>query len=378
MAAPSPTFYRLLRPIGWLLAATAAVYGSEKKLLWPEILAGWGLVLLNAGLAWGVDLLGRRGPPSRRAMLALAAQTGRGLLLASLIYLVFRLDFLKTAAFLSASFAGYLLWLAGHVFSLHRNSSAAEMARRVQDYIMHHVADMDYWAIGGIKIPLPFGLSLHMAMTLAVAIFLLFLFVLRYRKGPGAPRGLTNALESMILFVRDEIAVPYLGPEDGRRMCWMFLNFFFFILAFNLCGLIPIFPSVTGNFSATAALAVVTFLFMTLGAMVKNGPVGFFQAFVPHGLPTPILFLVVPLEILGVFIKAFVLALRLFANLLAGHIALFSILGLAVSVSLFMAPVSLGLGLFVFLLEILIAFLQAYIFTMLSAMFIGQIYHPEH
>jgi F-type H+-transporting ATPase subunit a len=158
----------------------------------------------------------------------------------------------------------------------------------------------------------------------------------------------------------------------------MFLNFFFFILAFNLCGLIPIFPSVTGNFSATAALAVVTFLFMTLGAMVKNGPVGFFQAFVPHGLPTPILFLVVPLEILGVFIKAFVLALRLFANLLAGHIALFSILGLAVSVSLFMAPVSLGLGLFVFLLEILIAFLQAYIFTMLSAMFIGQIYHPEH
>jgi F-type H+-transporting ATPase subunit a len=255
---------------------------------------------------------------------------------------------------------------------------AAEKSRQVQDYILHHVGNMDYWAIGGIHIPLPFGLTLHMAMTLVVALLLLFVFVIRYRKGPGAPSGLTNALESMVLFVRDEIAVPYLGPEDGRRMCWMFLNFFFFILAFNLAGLIPIFPSVTGNLSATAALAVVTFLFMTLGAIVKNGPAGFFQAFVPHGLPPAILLLVVPLEILGVFIKSFVLALRLFANLLAGHIALFSILGLAVGVSVWMAPVSLGLGLFVFMLEILVAFLQAYIFTMLSAMFIGQIYHPEH
>jgi F-type H+-transporting ATPase subunit a len=249
----------------------------------------------------------------------------------------------------------------------------------VQDFVAHHVRDIaDHWPIGGFHLPLPPGVSLHMVITPLVALLLLALFLKVYRKGAGAPRGVTNALESMVVFVRDEICVAYLGPEDGRKMAPLFLNFFFFILGFNLLGLIPGFSTVTGNLSATLALAAITLIFMTVGAIAKNGVGGFFSAFVPHGLPLPILFFVTPLEFAGVFIKSFVLALRLFANMMAGHTALFSILGLAVGVSVWMTPISLGLGIFVFFLEILVSFLQAYIFTMLSAMFIGQVYHPEH
>ena len=258
-------------------------------------------------------------------------------------------------------------------------AEAVDKAQQVQDFISHHVRDIaGHWPVGGFQIPLPEGITLHMVLTPLVALLLVFLFILRFKKGGGAPSGLTNALEAMVVFVRDEICVAYLGAEDGRKLAPLFLNYFFFVLAFNLIGLVPGFSAVTGNFSATLALGCVSLLFMTLGAILKNGPGGFFHAFVPHGLPFPILLIVVPLEIMGVFIKSFVLALRLFANMMAGHTALFSILGLAVGVSVWMAPVSLGLGLFVFMLEILVAFLQAYIFTMLSAMFIGQIYHPEH
>jgi F-type H+-transporting ATPase subunit a len=256
---------------------------------------------------------------------------------------------------------------------------AVDRSQQVQDFVMHHVRDIaGHWPVGGFHLPLPAGLTLHMVLAPLVAVLLVLLFVFKVKKGGGAQRGLGNLLESMVVFVRDEISVAYLGQEDGRKMAPLFLNFFFFILSFNLIGLIPGFSAVTGNFSATLALAAVSLLFMTVGAILKNGPSGFFHAFVPHGLPIPILLLVVPLEVIGVFIKSFVLALRLFANMMAGHTALFSILGLAVGVSMWMAPVSLGLGLFVFMLELLVAFLQAYIFTMLSAMFIGQIYHPEH
>ena len=258
-------------------------------------------------------------------------------------------------------------------------AEAVDRAQQVQDFVSHHVQDVaGHWPVGGLHFALPEGLTLHMVLAPLVALLLLFIFLVKYKKGSGAPSGFTNLLETLVVFVRDEICVAYLGAEDGRKLAPLFLNYFFFVLAFNLIGLVPGFSAVTGNFSVTLALGCVSLLFMTVGAILKNGPGGFFHAFVPHGVPLPILFIIVPLEIAGVFIKSFVLALRLFANMLAGHTALFSILGLSVGLSIWMAPVSLFLGLFVLFLELLVAFLQAYIFTMLSAMFIGQVYHPEH
>ncbi len=242
---------------------------------------------------------------------------------------------------------------------------------------MLHTQDDKYWHIGGYHVTLPPFMTQHGLMAVFAALILVGLFVFLYRKSDRAPSGLTNLLEALVLFVRDEIIYLALGRDEGRKYAPLFLTVFFMILTLNLLGLVPGFASATGNFSVTIALAAVIFFMMTVGAIIKNGPAGFFHAFIPSGVPTPVLFLIVPLEMLGVVIKGGVLGLRLFGNILAGHIALFSILGLIVS---FGAPglPALLLGLFVFFLEVLVAFLQAYVFTMLSAMFVAQIHHPEH
>ena len=254
---------------------------------------------------------------------------------------------------------------------------AADRGAQVQEFVMHHVQDAPGWHIGGYTIPLPEFMTQHGLMAVIAAVILVTLFGVLYRKSGGAPKGVNSLLEPLVLFVRDEIIYPYLGEEDGRKMAPLFLTIFFMILTMNLMGLIPVFSTATDNLNTTMALASVVFFLMTVGAIIKNGPVGFFHAFVPSGVPLPILFLLVPLEIMGVVIKGGVLGLRLFANMLAGHIALFSILGLILNYGAPGLPAA-GLGLFVFFLELLVAFLQAYIFTMLSSMFVSQIYHPEH
>ena len=254
----------------------------------------------------------------------------------------------------------------------------ATRAEQVKAFIMHHVADAPDWHIGPVTIGLPDFMSVHLLMAMIASVIVFLLFTKGYKKSSSvAPSGLTNALEALVLFIRDDICIAYLGKDDGRRMAPLFLTFFFLIVTMNIMGIIPIFATATANFNATLALAVMVFVTMTFGAIVKNGIGGFFKAFIPHGIPIPILVIIFAIEFLGIFIKSGVLALRLFANLLAGHIALFSILGLILTYGWFAAP-AVFLGLFVYFLEILVSFLQAYIFTMLAAMFIGQVYHPEH
>lgn len=118
----TPSIRTLLLPLAWLLAAAAAVKGVHQGWFWTEILAGWGLVCLNAGAAWVATRVARDPDPSKQAMKVLAGQFVRALLLGAVIFLVFRLDFLESLAFLTASFVGYLSWMAGHVLTLHRNS----------------------------------------------------------------------------------------------------------------------------------------------------------------------------------------------------------------------------------------------------------------
>lgn len=242
---------------------------------------------------------------------------------------------------------------------------------------MHHVQDGSYWALPFLKINLPSFLSLHGLMLLLCAFFLIGLFGFVAKKGPGAPSGLGNFLEVFVIFIRDAIAVPSLGEADGKKMTPLFCSFFFFILGLNLMGLIPLFATATGNVSVTAALALITLGFMIFGAIYKNGVAGFCKCFVPHGVPWPILILLVPIEFLGLFIKAFALTVRLFANMLAGHIVLYSLMGLVYIFGAVAFP-AVGLALGIYFLELFVSFLQAYIFTLLSAMFIGQMYHPAH
>ena len=119
-----------------------------------------------------------------------------------------------------------------------------------------------------------------------------------------------------------------MGQEDGRKWAPLFCTFFFFVLGCNLLGLVPGSTTATGNINVTAALACVTLFCMTVGVIIAKGPGNWFSAFVPHGVPLPVLFLITPLELLGLLVKTIALTIRLFANMMAGHIVLFAMIGL--------------------------------------------------
>ena len=250
----------------------------------------------------------------------------------------------------------------------------------VQNYILHHVTDnKEEWHLPfGIHIPLSETFSLHALMLVLGAVFCVVTFSVMYDKSKTVPSGLTNMLEAFIVYIRDEISIPSLGFEDGRRMTPFFCTLFFFILGLNLMGLIPLFSTATANINVAAGLAIITLTVMILGAILKNGPVGFIKAFIPHGVPFPVLFLIMPLELAGTVVKAFALTIRLFANMIAGHIVLFSLLGVILIVGYVAALPAIIMALAIYILEIFVAFLQAYIFTLLSALFIGMVHHPSH
>jgi len=251
-------------------------------------------------------------------------------------------------------------------------------AFNLTEYVMHHVMNSHEWHLPIVgPVPLPGFLSLHALMVILCAVFLIIIFCLCYKKQDRVPTGLTNLLETFVVFVKDEIAIPSLGEYEGERLTPLLCTLFFFILGLNLMGQIPLFAAATANISVTAPLALITFYFMTAGTIRKNGLGGFFKAFMPAGVPVLILPLIFVMELLGVFIKTGALTVRLFANMLAGHILILSLLGLVVMFGWWGAPAIL-LAIGISLLELLIVFLQAYIFVLLSAVFIGQMYHPEH
>ncbi len=257
-------------------------------------------------------------------------------------------------------------------------SNGVDKAQIVQDYIMYKVADHPYWKTPFGKLYLDqFNLTSHGLMLILASLFMVIVFGLLYRKKDPVPRGLTNLLEILVLFVRDKIAIANMGEEDGRKMTPLFLSLFFFILFLNLMGLIPLFTNATGNINVTAGLALITLSVMVGGAIYKNGVMGFIHAFVPHGVPWPVMILLVPIEFLGMFIKAFALTMRLFANMLAGSIVVYSIIGLVIIFGAAGTP-SILLGVAIYILKVFVAFLQAFVFTLLSALFINQIHHPAH
>lgn len=257
-------------------------------------------------------------------------------------------------------------------------SVADQRSAAVQAFITHHMVDSHSWnPLPYLHLELPDFLSLHAAMVILSAIVLVGAMAIACRKIPAVPTGFLNMAEFFVKFIRDEIAIPFLGEEDGLKMTPIFCSFFFFILTMNLMGLMPCFGTATSNVNVTGALAVVTLVFMTVGAIWKNGAVGFVRGFIPPGVPWPILIILVPVEVVGLVIKAFALMIRLFANMLAGHVVVFSLLGLLVMFGAVAVP-AVGMAMGIYILEVFVAFLQAYIFTLLSALFIGQRYHPSH
>ena len=235
-------------------------------------------------------------------------------------------------------------------------------------------------ATGGAEILVDMSISRHLVFIfLAIGVlFLLFVPMAgKYRKGVGrtsAPRGLLqNMLEAMVIYVRDEIARPNLGAKTDRYLPYL-LTVFFFILICNLLGLMPFGATATANITVTTVLALFTFV-LTQAAGTKDY---WMHILWPPGIPWFVKPILVPIEILGLFTKPFALAVRLFANMTAGHLVILNLIGLIFIVGGLNEAAgygtsipALGLTLFVYALELLVAFIQAYVFTILSALFIG-------
>jgi F-type H+-transporting ATPase subunit a len=238
----------------------------------------------------------------------------------------------------------------------------------------------------------PFDLKVTKFMVLEAIVALLMILIfswlaLRLRRSDRPKGALTNFFESMIVFIRDDVARPAIGHHDADKFMPYLLTIFFFVLGCNLFGMLPWMGSATGALATTGALAFLTLCTVCISGMAKLGPVGFWVGQVPHmDLPLALAILLKPMifliEVMGMGIKHFILAMRLLANMMAGHLVLAVIMAFiaasAASVAWYaVTPASLLGAVALSLLELFVAFLQAYIFTFLSALFIGMAVHPH-
>jgi len=265
-----------------------------------------------------------------------------------------------------------------------------------------------------------FSVTKHVFMLWAVALVLfvvITLMVRRYVRQSAdrlVPSGSMNALEAVVEFVRDSIAQPNFGRKWVRTWTPLLLTLFVFILGANIIGLIPVFDVIgllnhsvlhlpeesflvrlvhggttaTGNFNVTAALATITFVAIIVAGTRAHGFVQHWVNLVPKGLAWPLYFILIPIEIMGMFVRPFALTMRLAANMTGGHIALLAILSFVfIFAELFgRAVAGVGVGMFLSLplavgisgLEIIVVLVQAYVFTLLTAVFIGMAIHAHH
>jgi F-type H+-transporting ATPase subunit a len=278
----------------------------------------------------------------------------------------------------------------------------------ITSMILHHLADSH-------ELELPFGRVVHLpqfppvhigpltldfsitkhVVFLALAALLVAIVLIlaardakrEHEKGAGrGPKGAANVVEAFILFLRDEVALKNIG-HGGEKFVPYVVAVFFFILFSNLLGLLPWGASPTGNISVTAALALMTFVIVEFAGMRELGWRGYAKTifYAPEGMSLamkiPMLIIMTPVEFLGKLTKPFALAIRLYANMTAGHAVVLALTGLLVMAgmanTLIIAPAPLIMAVGIMILEIFVAFLQAYIFAMLSAVFIGLIRHSH-
>jgi F-type H+-transporting ATPase subunit a len=274
----------------------------------------------------------------------------------------------------------------GAISETEREAREEKEEEGIASHIFHHVQDqtvvpLGFWA-GNRYIRL--DITKHVINMWIAAGILLIVVGLGARKRALIPKGGYNLLESLVMFVRDEISVKNIGHHADLYTPYL-CSAFFFILFMNISGLLPIpawrgFPGIstaTGNLSVTVVLALFTFVFTQVAGMRAQGVVGYWTHLVPGGVPKALWPLMFVIEFFGLFTKPFALTVRLFANMVAGHIVIFFLIALTLFISVYVAPVSVAFALGIFLLELFVALVQAYVFTILSALFIGMTQHAH-
>jgi F-type H+-transporting ATPase subunit a len=215
-------------------------------------------------------------------------------------------------------------------------------------------------------------------MILIVALLMLMIFRnlgKSYSKNGGIATGVGRFFEPLVIYIRDEIAIPNIGEKHYKKYMSHLLTVFFFIWFLNMFGLTPLGVNVTGNIAITASLAIITYLITTFTANRNYWG----HIFWMPGVPVPMKIILAPIEFLGTIIKPFSLMIRLYANMLAGHVVLMSIIALMYTFSSPIgSPLSFLLAFVLSILEILVALLQAYIFTMLTALYFGAAKEEHH
>jgi len=256
------------------------------------------------------------------------------------------------------------------------------------ELIAHHISDsraLELPFVGEVRLPTLhlFGYELpvtkYVVMMWVASAILLLVAWLATRRRTLVPHGVHNVMEAIVVFVRDELARKNIGREGDRYVSYL-LSTFAFILTCNLLGLVPYASTATGNIGVTAGLAIMAFLMTQYGGMREHGVVGHFKNLVPHGMPVWLLPIMIPVEFVGMFTKPFALCIRLFANMTGGHVAILSFFSIVFILKRVWvgAVLSVPMALFISGIELLVAFLQAYIFTMLTSLFIGMSVHPQH
>ncbi len=294
--------------------------------------------------------------------------------------------------------------MIGHVWGW-LAAAAAEPEPSLGDMIMHHVTDSHVWEapwgivhlprwrplhLGGLTVDL--SPTKHVVMMLIAAVLLCVIMIWTAQATHGrsrerAPRGLANMLEAFVIFIRDEVALANIG-HGGEKFVPYVLTLFFFVLFCNLLGLLPWMATPTGNISVTATLAVLSLILIEVSGFRALGPKGYARTifYAPEGMgpvgKALMLVIMTPVEILGKLAKPFALAIRLFANMNAGHFVVLALIGLAVSAGAigiwivpWLAPIVMAVA--IMLLELFVAVLQAYIFATLTSVFIGLIRHAH-
>jgi len=278
------------------------------------------------------------------------------------------------------------------------------------DLIRHHVTnapiseDSIFYPIADFfnSISIPFNKHVLMLwIAAAITLIISLCATRRYRKDKTAqPKGISHIYEMLLEFIKQDIILPNIGEKDAKKWIPLAASFFIFILMCNFIGLIPFFEKVgggggataTGNFGVTLGLATITFFAIIIAGTLKHGFIGHWKNMIPHGVPGPVLIILIPIEIIGMFVKPMALTLRLGANMTAGHIGMLAIFGLPYLIgspaipsegllpqpSWGFAIVAVGLNVGIFFLEIIVSLVQAYVFTLLSSVFIGMAIHAEH
>ena len=246
------------------------------------------------------------------------------------------------------------------------------------------------WAplhVGGVAIDL--SPTKHVVMLLLAAVLCCVILIgaarahARHTHAVGRPKGFAAGIEAMVLYIRQEVALPNLG-HHGEGYAPFILGLFFFILIANLLGLIPFGSTATGNISVTATLAIITFVVVEAAGMRAQGlgylnTIFYWNKDLPLWMRVPMFVLMSPIEVVGKLTKPFALAIRLFANMTAGHIVVLALIGLIFAFKSYLlgtAPLLMALA--IMMLELFVAFLQAFIFSLLASVFIGQIREAHH